>query len=112
MQTDKPTKEETTSFGKIEESIQVNQELYSRLHESLVDETVTTIEEDENVQHYKDYKKNPVLEYIIRLKQLYQLNDLFRYALWSFGLMIISTAILTIVEYDLFYGDVWSDLIC
>ena len=110
MQTDKQPQEETTSFGKIEESIQVNQSLYDHLHESLVDEAVTTVEDDANVQHYKDYKKNPVVEYLIRLKQLYQLNDLFRYALWSFGLMLISTAILTIVEYDLFYGDVISDI--
>ncbi|MBO61967.1 MAG: hypothetical protein CMG33_00420 [Candidatus Marinimicrobia bacterium] len=110
MQTDKQPQEETTSFGKIEESIQVNQSLYDHLHESLVDEAVTTVEDDANVQHYKDYKKNPVVEYLIRLKQLYQLNDLFRYAIWSFGLMLISTAILTIVEYDLFYGDVISDI--
>ena len=62
MQTDKQPQEETTSFGKIEEAIQVNQTLYDRLHESLVEEAVTTVEEEKNVQHYKDYKKNPVVE--------------------------------------------------
>ncbi|SVA50154.1 uncharacterized protein METZ01_LOCUS103008, partial [marine metagenome] len=110
MQTDKQPQEETTSFGKIEEAIQVNQTLYDRLHESLVEEAVTTVEEEKNVQHYKDYKKTPVVEYLMRLKQFYQANDLFRYALWSFGLMILSTGILTIVEYDLFSGDVADDI--
>ena len=50
MQTDKQPQEETTSFGKIEEAIQVNQTLYDRLHESLVEEAVTTVEEEKNVQ--------------------------------------------------------------
>ena len=110
MQTDKHPQEKTTSFGEIEESIQINQALYDRLHESLVEETVTTIEEEENVQHYKEYNKNLFVEYLIRLKQFYQANDLFRYALWSLGLMILSTGILTIVEYDLFSGDVADDI--
>ncbi|GIT32091.1 MAG: hypothetical protein Ct9H300mP2_1700 [Candidatus Neomarinimicrobiota bacterium] len=61
-----------------------------------------------NIIRFK--KKNPVVEYLIRLKQFYQANDLFRYALWSFGLMILSTGILTIVEYDLFSGDVLMTL--
>ena len=110
MQSAKSTQEKPTSFDRLDESIQVNQALYDRLHESLVDEIVTTVEDEEKVQHYKDQQKDPVWGYLIKLKQFYQANDLFRYALWSLGLMILSTGILTIVEYDLFSGDVADDI--
>ena len=110
MQSAKSTQEKPTAFDRLDESIQVNQALYDRLHESLVDEIVTTVEDEEKVQHYKDQQKDPVWGYLIKLKQFYQANDLFRYALWSLGLMILSTGILTIVEYDLFSGDVADDI--
>ncbi|SVC80703.1 uncharacterized protein METZ01_LOCUS333557, partial [marine metagenome] len=91
MQSAKSTQEKPTSFDRLDESIQVNQALYDRLHESLVNEIVTTVEDEEKVQHYKDQQKDPVWGYLIKLKQFYQANDLFRYALWSLGLMILST---------------------
>lgn len=105
-----PPEEETTSFDKLEESIQANKVLYDRLHQSLIDEVVATVEDEDEVQHYKDQQKTVAWDYLKKLKHFYQANDLFRYAVWSLGLMLISTAILTIVEYDLFKGDVISDI--
>ena len=62
-----PPEEETTSFDKLEESIQANKVLYDRLHQSLIDEVVATVEDEDEVQHYKDQQKTVAWDYLKKL---------------------------------------------
>ena len=93
---------EELSIDNLDAEIKTNRELYEQLNKITEIEAVNPYDSQENeisnvVQEQKFFS-----EYITRLKRIYNDNDLFRYALWSIVLMLFSTTILTIVEYEMF----------
>ena len=56
-------------------------------------------------------KKNNAKSFLLnKIKQFYKNNDLFRFALWAIILLLLSTALLTIVERGTFYDSVSEHL--
>ena len=101
---------EKLSIDNLDAEIKTNRELYEQLNKITEIEAVNPYDSQENeisnvVQEQKFFS-----EYITRLKRIYNDNDLFRYALWSIVLMLFSTTILTIVEYEMFKSDVSGDI--
>ena len=101
---------EELSIDNLDAEIKTNRELYEQLNKITEIEAVNPYDSQENeisnvVQEQKFFS-----EYITRLKRIYNDNDLFRYALWSIVLMLFSTTILTIVEYEMFKSDVYGDI--
>ena len=110
MDTNKKKETSSDSFDDIDQKIHANQVLYDQLHQSLVDEVISTAEEDkskENQNKQKKYSQNSLFN---KMADYYQSNELFRYALWGFAAVFIATTVLTIIEYPLFSGSVKDDV--
>ena len=111
MDTNKNKKTSSDSFDDIDQKIHANQILYDQLHQSLVDEVISSAEENKSKENQNKQKKysqggspfNKITDY-------YQSNELFRYALWGFAAVFIATTVLTIIEYPLFSGSVKDDV--
>ena len=110
MDTNKKNEASSSSLDDIEKKIHANQVLYDQLHQSLVDESLAQVDENEksgiNSKSEIDAEKNVFSE----LSNYYQSNELFRYAIWGFGAVFFATTILTIIEYPLFSGSVKDDV--
>ena len=50
MDSNKNTQANSSSFDDIDKKIQANQVLYDQLHQSLIDETISKVEEDNKKQ--------------------------------------------------------------
>ena len=101
---------EKLSIDNLNAEIKTNRDLYEQLNKITEIEAVNPYDSQENeisnvVQEQKFFS-----EYTTRLKRIYNDNDLFRYALWSIVLMLFSTTILTVVEYEMFKSDVSGDI--
>ena len=110
MDTNKKKETSPDSFDDIDQKIHANQVLYDQLHQSLVDEVISSAEEDkskENQNKQKKYSQNSLFN---KMADYYQSNELFRYALWGFAAVFIATTVLTIIEYPLFSGSVKDDV--
>ena len=110
MDTNKKKETSSDSFDDIDQKIHANQVLYDQLHQSLVDEVISSAEEDrskENQNKQKKYSQNSLFN---KMADYYQSNELFRYALWGFAAVFIATTVLTIIEYPLFSGSVKDDV--
>ncbi len=110
MDTNKKKETSSDSFDDIDQKIHANQVLYDQLHQSLVDEVISSAEEDkskENQNKQKRYSQNSLFN---KMADYYQSNELFRYALWGFAAVFIATTVLTIIEYPLFSGSVKDDV--
>ena len=110
MDTNKKKETNSDSFDDIDQKIHANQVLYDQLHQSLVDEVISSAEEDkskENQNKQKKYSQNSLFN---KMADYYQSNELFRYALWGFAAVFIATTVLTIIEYPLFSGSVKDDV--
>ena len=110
MDTNKKKETSPDSFDDIDQKIHANQVLYDQLHQSLVDEVISTAEEDkskENQNKQKNYSQSSPFN---KMADYYQSNELFRYALWGFAAVFIATTVLTIIEYSLFSGSVKDDV--
>ena len=110
MDTNKKNEANLSSLDDIEKKIHANQVLYDQLHQSLVDESLAQVDEDE--KSLANSKSEIGLEETIfsKLSNYYQSNELFRYAIWGFGAVFFATTILTIIEYPLFSGSVKDDV--
>ena len=110
MDTNKKNEASSSSLDDIEKKIHANQVLYDQLHQSLVDESLAQVDENEksgiNSKSEIDAEKTVFSE----LSNYYQSNELFRYAIWGFGAVFFATTILTIIEYPLFSGSVKDDV--
>ena len=110
MDTNKKNETSSSSLDDIEKKIHANQVLYDQLHQSLVDESLAQVDENEksgiNSKSEIDAEKTVFSE----LSNYYQSNELFRYAIWGFGAVFFATTILTIIEYPLFSGSVKDDV--
>tara|TARA_B110000444_G_C18826808_1_gene590808 strand:- start:531 stop:1898 length:1368 start_codon:yes stop_codon:yes gene_type:complete len=85
----------------IENQISINQTLYDDLKNDLTDSPFNDNEQEElvNISKNKESFFSSSLEI---LKSKYYSNDLLRYAIYAFCLILMSTTILTFVEYDMF----------
>ena len=114
MKKEKPQKtseNEGLSIDSLNTVIDANKDLYNELNALTELEAIEKIssEEEQNTTQ----KKITVPSFVIfdRIKDVYYDNDLIRYALWSILLMLASTTILTVVEYDIFRADVADDIL-
>ena len=110
MDTNKKKETSPDSFDDIDQKIHANQVLYDQLHQSLVDEVVSTAEEDKSKENQNKQKKYSQSSPFNKMADYYQSNELFRYALWGFAAVFIATTVLTIIEYSLFSGSVKDDV--
>ena len=110
MDTNKNKKTSSDSFDDIDQKIHANQVLYDQLHQSLVDEVISTAEEDKSKENQNKQKKYSQGNPFNKMADYYQSNELFRYALWGFAAVFIATTVLTIIEYSLFSGSVKEDV--
>ena len=110
MDTNKNIETNSSSFDDIEEKIHANQVLYDQLHQSLVDESIAQVDEDEISGRHSASEISDTETIFSRLSNYYQANELFRYAIWGFGAVFLATTILTIIEYPLFSGSVKDDV--
>ena len=103
-------KSDDLSIDRLNAAIERNKDLYDELNQLTELESVEPFDtgEEESLSDKKDEKV--VSDTFRRLKNIYFENDLFRYAIWSIILMLVSTTALTIVEYDMFQGDVSGDI--
>ena len=90
--------------------LNTNKDLYDKLNKIPEIEAIQSIEveKEETPEHLKN-SKFPIKETISRIRTSYIENELFRYAVWSFFLIIISTSALTYIEYDMFRDSVVED---
>ena len=110
MDTNKKKETSPDSFDDIDQKIHANQVLYDQLHQSLVDEVISTAEEDKSKENPNKQKKYSQSSPFNKMADYYQSNELFRYALWGFAAVFIATTVLTIIEYSLFSGSVKDDV--
>ena len=110
MDTNKNKKTSSESFDDIDQKIHANQVLYDQLHQSLVDEVISTAEENKSKENQNKQKKHSQRSRFNKIADYYQSNELFRYALWGFVAVFIATTVLTIIEYPLFSGSVKDDV--
>ena len=110
MDTNKKKETSSDSFDDIDQKIHANQVLYDQLHQSLVDEVISSAEEDKSKENQNKQKKYSQSSPFNKMADYYQSNELFRYALWGFAAVFIATTVLTIIEYSLFSGSVKDDV--
>ena len=94
----------------LENTIKRNQDLFDKLNKLPEIEAIKDIAIDEKSKEYKKAKESSLIIFIDKLSSAYGKNDLFRYAVWSIILMLISTTALTVVEYEMFYESVSEDI--
>ena len=106
----KPETTEDLSIDKLEAAVKTNKDLYDELNKLTEFEAVEPFDSDQKESLSVQEEEKAVSVTFLKLKNIYIENDLFRYAIWSILLMLLSTTILTIVEYDMFQGDVSGDI--
>tara|TARA_Y100000590_G_scaffold184313_3_gene210010 strand:- start:12150 stop:13547 length:1398 start_codon:yes stop_codon:yes gene_type:complete len=106
----KPETTEDLSIDKLEAAVKINKDLYDELNKLTEFEAVDPFDSDQEESLTVQEEEKAVSATFLKLKNIYLENDLFRYAIWSILLMLVSTTILTIVEYDMFKGDVSGDI--
>jgi len=106
----KPETTEDLSIDKLEAAVKINKDLYDELNKLTEFEAVDPFDSDQEESLSVQEEQKAVSVTFLKLKNIYLENDLFRYAIWSILLMLVSTTILTIVEYDMFKGDVSGDI--
>jgi len=110
MDINKKLETNSSSIDDIDKKIHANQVLYDQLHQSLVDEVVSSADESQEGKNKKKQGSSLENTSFIKFADYYQSNELFRYALWGFAAVFIATTILTIIEYPLFSDSVKDDV--
>ncbi len=110
MDRDKKIESNSSSIDDIDKNISDNQVLYDQLHQSLVDEVLTSADDSQAKENKVDKGSFFEKSGLIKISEYYQANELFRYALWGFIAVFISTTLLTVIEYSLFSGSVKDDV--
>ena len=110
MDTNKKAETKSSSMDDIDKKIHANQVLYDQLHQSLVDEIVSKDDKDQKKEKSRKPDVSSTRNFLLKLSDYYQSNELFRYAFWGFAAVFFSTTILTIIEYPLFSSSVKGDV--
>lgn len=98
------------SIDKLEKVVERNKDLYDELNKLTEVEAVEAYDTGEEAAAAVQEEKKAVSAALLKIKNIYLDNDLFRYAVWSILLMLLSTTVLTIVEYDTFRDSVSGHL--
>ena len=98
------------SIDKLEKVVERNKDLYDELNKLTEVEAVEAFDTGEEAVAAVQEEKKAVSAAFLKIKNIYLDNDLFRYAVWSILLMLLSTTALTIVEYDTFRDSVSGHL--
>jgi len=98
------------SIDKLEKVVETNKDLYDELNKLTEVEAVEAFDTGEEAAAAVQEEKKAVSAAFLKIKNIYLDNDLFRYAVWSILLMLLSTTVLTIVEYDTFRNSVSEHL--
>ena len=98
------------SIDKLEKAVETNKDLYDELNKLTEVEAVEAYDTGEEAAASVQEEKKAVSAALLKIKNIYLDNDLFRYAVWSILLMLLSTTVLTIVEYDTFRDSVSGHL--
>ena len=98
------------SIDKLEKAVETNKDLYDELNKLTEVEAVEAYDTGEEAAAAVQEEKKAVSAAFLKIKNIYLDNDLFRYAVWSILLMLLSTTVLTIVEYDTFRDSVSGHL--
>ena len=98
------------SIDKLEKVVETNKDLYDELNKLTEVEAVEAYDTGEEAVAAVQEEKKAVSAAFLKIKNIYLDNDLFRYAVWSILLMLLSTTVLTIVEYDTFRDSVSGHL--
>ena len=110
MDRDKKIESNSSSIDDIDKNISANQVLYDQLHQSLVDEVLTSAEDSQAKETKLEDRNFFEKSGLIKISEYYQSNELFRYALWGFIAVFIATTLLTVIEYSLFSSSVKDDV--
>ena len=110
MDSNKKIETNSSEIDDINENIHANQALYDQLHQTLIDEVISTAEENDKEKNRSISQKNSKKNFLNNIKEFYQTSELFKYAVWGFGAVLLATTLLTIIEYELFNGDVKDDI--
>ena len=110
MDRDKKLESTSSSIDDIDKNISANQVLYDQLHQSLVDEVLTSAEDSQAKETKLEDRNFFEKSGLIKISEYYQSNELFRYALWGFIAVFIATTLLTVIEYSLFSSSVKDDV--
>ena len=110
MDRDKKLESTSSSIDDIDKNINANQVLYDQLHQSLVDEVLTSAEDSQAKETKLEDRNFFEKSGLIKISEYYQSNELFRYALWGFIAVFIATTLLTVIEYSLFSSSVKDDV--
>ena len=84
--------------------------LYDKLNELPEIEALDSLAEEEEEKRGRSKKSKSSIDFISKIKSVYHENELVRYASWALVLIFLSTSALTILEYDMFYNDMVSDV--
>ena len=98
------------SIDKLEKAVETNKDLYDELNKLTEVEAVEAFDTGEEAAAAVQEEKKAVSAALLKIKNIYLDNDLFRYAVWSILLMLLSTTVLAIVEYDTFRNSVSEHL--
>ena len=98
------------SIDQLEKVVETNKDLYDELSKLTEIEAVEAFDTGEEAAAAVQEEKKAVSVAFLKIKNIYLDNDLFRYAVWSILLMLLSTTVLTIVEYDTFRDSVSGHL--
>jgi len=98
------------SIDKLEKAVETNKDLYDELNKLTEVEAVEAYDTGEEATESVQEEKKAVSAALLKIKNIYLDNDLFRYAVWSILLMLLSTTVLAIVEYDTFRNSVSEHL--
>ena len=101
---------EKISNDELDIQINANKDLFDKLNKLPEIEALDKINEEEQENIKNNQKENIFILLLKKIKNTYFKNDLFRYAIWSIVLMLLSTTFLTVVEYDMFYSSVEEDI--
>ena len=96
--------------NEIDDAIHANKNLYDKLNQIPEIEALEGISFEEKKGSDKELSTHKILDFFNSIKAFYAKNDLIRYASWAMGLILLSTTIVTIIEYDFFYEDMVSDV--
>ena len=79
MESNKNTQANSSSFDDIDKKILANQVLYDQLHQSLIDETISRLDEDNKKQKSNKAEFSSINNFTSKLSNYYYTNELFRY---------------------------------
>ena len=102
--------EPEVSTSELDEVIGANKDLFDKLNKIPEIEALGTVLDEDEEREKDGDESHLLLDVVNKIKSFYTGNDLIRYAAWAMVLILISTTALTILEYDMFYNDVVTDV--